>query len=90
MNKAGKFTAILIALAVLLASNGLVIAVHTCFVSGTVDVSLFKSNDCCSGDSVECNEGSDLQTVVSPKCCKLELDYHKIQVVSSEIGRAHV
>ena len=84
MFKLGKLTSIVMALAVLLASNGVVLAVHTCFVSGTVDVSLFNSNNCCSGNSTGCNEESDLQTVVSPKCCKLELDYHKIQVVSSD------
>ena len=73
-----KFLSIFMVLTLLLATNGVVLIVHTCLVSNTTDVSLFQKNGCCGGEEFPCGTSAEI-SFFKDKCCDLKVTYSKIE-----------
>lgn len=71
------------AFVVWLTSTGVVLAIHTCQASQSVDVSFFRPEGCCSDDLTPCGSATEKGTTLAEDCCSLEMDYQKVQVVSA-------
>ncbi len=88
MNPRFKNTiALLLSVAILVSSNGIVLAAHTCFSKAETKVSLFKATGCCSTEKLnDLNEhhADGCHDSIGPKkCCQLSLSFHKVDVSST-------
>jgi hypothetical protein len=69
---------VLMAVIVLVSSNGIVLASHTCLKKSNTTVSLFKSKSCCSKTKKPCESGETKS--VKARCCVSSVSYHKVNV----------
>jgi hypothetical protein len=80
----GRFRRIfsLILLPVLLsATNGIVVLVHTCLSSESVEVTLFQRSGCCADEPCSPSGESGPHTdVLDEQCCLLKSDFIKVNV----------
>lgn len=69
----------------LVASSGVVLLIHTCFTSESVEVTLFQRSGCCADRPCHPihNDGHADENSIQGKCCDLKADYIKVQVCSS-------
>ena len=67
----------LIAFIILVTSNGVVLAIHTCLFTSDKSVTLFAEKSCCDAEKKSCNDKSDCNDLTSA-CCKSEIAYNKI------------
>jgi hypothetical protein len=65
---------------ILITSNGLVLASHTCLKKSDTTVSLFKSKSCCGKTKKSCE--SSEQNSLKSNCCVSSVSYHKVSVNS--------
>ena len=75
-----KSIAFILALIILVSSNGVVLAVHTCLSKAATEVSLFGNKGCCS-ENKSCRDKGE-RSVVSAKCCNISFSFHKTDVSS--------
>lgn len=74
-----KVSAFGLMIAMLVSGNGVVLAVHTCFLSSTKTVSIFHTKECCSKKTGDCSSGcNEKQDNFSAKCCSSQISYHKL------------
>jgi hypothetical protein len=76
---------VLMAVIVLITSNGIVLASHTCLKKADTKVSLFQNKSCCSKSNKSC-ESADTKSVKS-NCCISSVSYHKVSVNSLPSGK---
>jgi hypothetical protein len=80
----GRFERIfsLILLPVLLAAtNGIVVLVHTCLSSESVEVTLFQRSGCCADEPCSpSKEGRPHADALEEQCCVLKSDFIKVNV----------
>lgn len=88
MNSIRRFLAFFLTLTILVSSTGVVLAVHTCFISSKKQISLFQNKSCCSSHSKNCH--SKPASSLKAKCCELSISYHKLDVVSNTIKYQHL
>jgi hypothetical protein len=77
-----NFLSFFLAAAIIFASTGIVIASHVCSASKKADVSLFKSNGCCSKKGKHCASFPAANTALKKNCCQLSVTFHKLDVTS--------
>src|SRR3569832_1684288 len=69
---------VLMAVIVLITSNGIILASHTCLKNSNTKVSLFQNKSCCGKTKKTC-ESTETKAVKS-NCCNSSVSYHKVNV----------
>jgi hypothetical protein len=69
---------LVMALVMLITSNGIVLASHTCLKKSSTKVSLFESKGCCKQSKKSC-ESMQAKSFKS-RCCVSSISYHKVNV----------
>ena len=77
--------AIFLGVVILISSNGIVLASHSCSVKPGTDVSLFEHKGCCSNGKMNCHADYPGINSLTKKCCQLTITFHKVDVSSSVI-----
>ena len=74
---------------ILLSSNGIVLATHSCFSRPGTQVSLFSHKGCCSKGKKDCHRIPAGENTFTKKCCQLKISFHKVDV-SSFLSKANL
>jgi hypothetical protein len=78
-----KYISALVAVVILISSNGIVLATHSCFSKAETKVSLFSHKGCCSQKKKNCHSTThSSEKKISSNCCRLTISYHKSDVNS--------
>jgi hypothetical protein len=76
---------VLLSVIVLITSNGIVLAYHTCLKNSNTNVSLFQNKSCCGKTKKSC-ESTERKSVKS-NCCVSSFSYHKVSVNTVPQGK---
>ena len=79
-SRSKNILSVFLSLAVLISTNGIVVAAHNCFSQHKTEVSLF-SKKCCSKEKEQCHaKPVTKENTFTKKCCELKITYHKVDV----------
>lgn len=81
-SRLNKIVAIILGVVILISSNGLVLASHSCFSKSETDVSLFSHKGCCSNKMKNCHSLPAQENAFTKKCCELRISFHQVDVSS--------
>jgi hypothetical protein len=73
---------VILSVIVLVSSNGIVLASHSCISKHETEVSVFRISGCCSKDKTNCHSRLSGEIVMTKKCCQLNLTFHRVDVSS--------
>ena len=77
-----KIVAVILGVVILISSNGLVLASHSCFSKSETDVSLFSHKGCCSNKKKNCHSLPSQENTYTKKCCELRISFHQVDISS--------